>query len=275
MSARILLVEDTPHNLQLMTYLLETHEHTIIAAGTGEKAIELAPAWRPELIVMDLQLPGIDGYQALAALKSIPAVAGVPIIAVTSFAMVGDRDRALSAGFDEYLTKPIDPQTFREEINAHLPERLRGSLPVPAEVEPAQRANPAAPDASGLHAADILVLDDSLINQTLLRSMLEPHGFHVRTASTVQEAIAAIEAKRPDLVLSDVHVGRQSGAELLTHVRSAPVLTLVPFAFITATTDWQDPLLAAGSATRVIHRPIDPEALLNEVNALLDSRTGG
>ncbi|HLL64509.1 MAG TPA: response regulator [Micromonosporaceae bacterium] len=270
MGGRILLVEDTPHNLQLMTYLLEAHGHAVTGAATGEQGIDLAQASPPDLIVMDLQLPGIDGYQALEALRSASALIGVPVVAVTSFAMVGDRDRALSAGFDHYLTKPIEPETFTDEIDSCLPEQLRGSLSPPAGAQPIQPADQPVSRLNGHHEADILVLDDSLINQTLLRSMLEPHGYRVRTAFTVEEAIAAAVEQRPDLVLSDVHVGRQSGTDLLSQVRSIPLLTVVPFAFITATTDWQDPLLGAGT-TRIIRRPIDPAALLEEVEALLNS----
>jgi CheY-like chemotaxis protein len=273
MGARILVVEDTAHSLQLMTYLLETQDHTIVAAVTGEQGVELASTTRPDLVVMDLQLPGIDGFEALAALRSMPELDAVPVVAVTSFAMVDDRDRALNAGFDHYMTKPIDPETFTEEINTRLPERLRGSPAVPADAEPPPAVPAARATPDGRPAADILVLDDSLINQTLLRSMLEPHGYQVRTASTVEEAIAAAEDSQPDLVLSDVHVGRQNGAALLSYLRAVPILTLVPFAFITATTDWQDPSPAAGE-TRVIRRPIDPSALLGEVERLLNSRTG-
>jgi two-component system cell cycle response regulator len=273
MGARILIVEDTPHNLQLMTYLLETHGHAVVAAVTGEQGIDMARASRPDLVVMDLQLTGIDGYEALKALRLMPELDAVPVVAVTSFAMVGDRDRALDAGFDHYMTKPIDPETFTEEINTRLSEHLRGSVPVPTGVKPTPIAEPAMAGPNGRQPADILVLDDSLTNQTLLRSMLEPHGYRVRTASTVDEAIAAADDMCPDLVLSDVHVGRRTGVDLLSHLRAVPILTIVPFAFITATTDWQDPMLGDGR-TRVIHRPIDPAALLDEVKALLDSRTG-
>src|SRR5688500_5002782 len=100
MGARILLVEDTPHNLQLMTYLLEKHGHAVTTAVTGERGVELARTWQPDAIVMDLQLPGMDGYEALTALRSLPDLAAVPVIAVTSFAMSEDRKRALDAGFD-------------------------------------------------------------------------------------------------------------------------------------------------------------------------------
>jgi two-component system, cell cycle response regulator len=277
MGARILLVEDTPHNLQLMTYLLESYGHAVIPAVSGEEGVERASTSRPDLVVMDLQLPGIDGYEALAALRSMPDLDTVPVVAVTSFAMVDDRDRALSAGFDQYLAKPIDPETFTEEISSLLPEHLHGIRTVPAGPEPARitppaTSEPAISEPDGHDAADILVLDDSVLNQTLLRSVLEPHGYRVRTASTVEEAIAAAEQARPDLVLSDVHVGRQTGAALLSYLRTVPVLTVVPFAFITATTDWQDRLPGLGEL-RVIRRPIDPAALLDEVKTLLNSRT--
>ncbi|MDT4990266.1 MAG: two-component system, cell cycle response regulator [Actinoplanes sp.] len=275
MGAAILVIEDTPESLRLMSYLLAAYGHAVTTAVTGEQGVELARAARPDMILMDLQLPGIDGFEALAALRSIADLDGVPVVAVTSFAMVGDRDRALAAGFDHYLTKPIDPETFPDEINARLPAELRGYLPEQPGVPPtpAPSTTFTLPETNGHPAVDILVLDDSLINQTLLRSMLEPHGYRIRTASTVEAAIAAAEEKCPDLVLSDIHVGQQTGADLLSHLRAMPARTVVPFAFITATNDWQDPGLGDGKA-RIIQRPIDPTALLDEVNALLSSRAG-
>jgi two-component system cell cycle response regulator len=272
MGARILLVEDTPHSLQLMTYLLTAYDHTVVAAATGEQGIAMASAAAPDLVVLDLQLPGIDGFETLTTLRFIFDRVAVPIIAVTSFAMVGDRDRALAAGFDHYMTKPIDPQTFTEEINVRLPTQLRGSCRLPVGSD--QSPPPPASSPPGCPGADVLILDDSLINQTLLRSMLEPHGYRVRTAFTVDEAISAAEDARPDLVLSDVHVGQQSGHDLLARLRAVPILTVVPFAFLSATTDWQDRHLGDGQVT-LIRRPIDPAALLDEVEALLQQRTGG
>ena len=272
MGARILVVEDTAYSLQLMTYLLTAYQHVVVEAVTGEQAVELASAKAPDLVVLDLQLPGIDGFETLAALRSIPGRDAVPVIAVTSFAMVGDRDRALAAGFDHYMTKPIDPESFVEEISTRLPEQLRGKGRPQPGAESASATEPAV-GPSGRRGAEILVLDDSLINQTLLRSILEPHGYRVRTASTVDQAIAAAEAACPDLVLSDVHIGDHSGVELLSHLRAVPVLTVVPFAFLSATTDWQDPVLGDGKAP-FIRRPIEPSALLDEVRALLRDRRG-
>jgi len=270
MGARILVVEDTAYSMQLMSYLLTAHQHTVLEAVTGEQGIELAATTAPDLVVMDLQLPGIDGFEALRALRSMPERDAVPVVAVTSFAMVGDRDHALDAGFDHYLTKPIDPESFVAEIDRWLPERLRGNDRRQPGTEPMSVTGPAS-EPNRCPGADIVVLDDSLINQTLLRSILEPCGYHVRTAFTVAEAVAAVAAVRPDLVLSDVHVGRNSGAELLSYLRAAPALTAVPFAFLSATTDWQDPILDDGRAL-LIRQPVEPGILIDEVKALLESR---
>jgi DNA-binding response OmpR family regulator len=89
----------------------------------------------------------------------------------------------------------------------------------------------------------------------------------------VEEAIAAVDAASPDLVLSDLHVGERSGAELLSHLRAVPVLAVVPFAFLSATTDWQDPLLGDDQA-HLIKGPIEPLALIAGIKALLDDRKG-
>jgi CheY-like chemotaxis protein len=269
MGARILVVEDTAFSMQFLVYLLTEYDHTVLEAVTGEQAIEVASATAPDLVLMDLQLPGIDGFETMTALRAIPGRAALPVIAVTSFAMVGDRDRALQAGFDHYLTKPIDPETFVEEINARLPAELRGQRRPACQPGRARAAEPA-----GTHqhsGADILVLDDTAINRTLLRSILEPHGYRVRTTATVDEAIAAVDGDRPDLVVSDVHVRQQSGVGLLSHLRAVPSLAAVPFIFLSATTDWQDPVLADGRVP-LLRSPIEPSVLLAEVEALLQAR---
>jgi two-component system cell cycle response regulator len=127
--ARILVVEDTPHNLELMTYLLEAHGHAVVPTTTGAEALAQAHRARPDLVILDVQLPDADGYEILAALRADPALHDIPTIAVTAYAMVGDRDHALAAGFDGYLTKPIDPTTFSRSIDQHLPAELRGGTP--------------------------------------------------------------------------------------------------------------------------------------------------
>lgn len=125
--AHILIVEDNQHSLELMSYLLAAHGHTVASAPTGQQAIELAKTEHLDLVLLDLQLPDIDGYQVLRALRATAGVATAKIIAVTAVAMVGDRERTLNAGFDHYVPKPINPRAFVAEIESWLPSRCRTS----------------------------------------------------------------------------------------------------------------------------------------------------
>lgn len=127
MSARILAVDDVLHNLELLTYLLQAAGHQVVGATTGSEALLLAADRRPDLVVLDLQLPDLDGYEVLAQLRAHPDLADIPVIAVTAYAMVGDRDAALAAGFDGYLSKPIDPMTLTGAIDTYLPRDLRSN----------------------------------------------------------------------------------------------------------------------------------------------------
>jgi CheY-like chemotaxis protein len=118
--ARILVVEDYPDNLALMTYLLTAAGHDVRGAGTGRQTLEAAHDDPPDIVVLDIQLPDMDGYQVLTELRADPRTAHVPVVAVTAYAMVGDRDDALAAGFDGYLPKPITPRTFAQTVESHL-----------------------------------------------------------------------------------------------------------------------------------------------------------
>jgi CheY-like chemotaxis protein len=126
-SARILIIEDNPANLELMRYLLRAHGHTVLSAEDGASGIEIARKECPELILCDVQLPKLDGYGVIRDLKGDPAYRHIPLIAITAFAMVGDRDRMLSAGFDGYMPKPITPETFVAEVEVFLGSELRSA----------------------------------------------------------------------------------------------------------------------------------------------------
>jgi CheY-like chemotaxis protein len=118
--AHILIIEDNPASLELVSYLLQAFEHTVVAATDGESGLALVQELPVDLIICDLQLPGLSGYEVARQVKEDPAVAAIPILAVTAFAMVGDRDRILAAGFDGYMAKPIQPEFFVAEIERFL-----------------------------------------------------------------------------------------------------------------------------------------------------------
>jgi len=129
MSMRVLVIEDNAANLELMTYLLRAFHHVAIEARDGETGIELALREEPDLVVCDIQLPELDGYGVLSALRSSPRMTTKPVIAVTAQAMTGERARILAAGFTGYISKPIDPLTFVSQL-VEFAQRGRPTAPV-------------------------------------------------------------------------------------------------------------------------------------------------
>ena len=119
-SAKILLVEDNPGNRRLAQFLLRSQGYEVREATTAQEAFDALKTDRPDLIVMDIQLPGMDGLEATKKLKQQPTTADIPVVAVTSYAMKGDREKALAAGCAGYVTKPIDKDTFIQEVARHL-----------------------------------------------------------------------------------------------------------------------------------------------------------
>jgi two-component system cell cycle response regulator DivK len=120
MSATLLIIEDNEQNFYMMRFLLEKNGFKVIGAETGRKGIEKALRYRPDAILLDIQLPEMDGYTVAKKLKEHESLQEVPIIAVTSYAMVGDREKILGAGATGYIEKPINPDTFVIEIKSHL-----------------------------------------------------------------------------------------------------------------------------------------------------------
>lgn len=120
MKRKILVVEDNEQNLYLLTFILEAHGYDVIPAESGRTGIEKALETKPDLILLDIQLPEMDGYAVARELKSNPVLNHIPIVAVTSYAMVGDREEVLASGCTGYIEKPIDPDTFMQEVEEHL-----------------------------------------------------------------------------------------------------------------------------------------------------------
>jgi CheY-like chemotaxis protein len=118
MKGSVLLIEDNEQNCYLVCFLLERAGYTVIVAHDGHQGLARALDVRPDLILLDIQLPAMDGYAVAAALRQLPQMQGTPIIAVTSYAMAGDREKALAAGCTGYLEKPIDPDQFVDQIEA-------------------------------------------------------------------------------------------------------------------------------------------------------------
>ena len=118
--SRIFVVDDSPPARELMGYLLRARGHEAVSVSSGEEAVERALDSMPDLILMDIQMPGMNGYRALEALRGSNRPDLCPIIALTAFGAVGDREKALAAGFAGYFSKPITPATFMDQLEAFL-----------------------------------------------------------------------------------------------------------------------------------------------------------
>ncbi len=127
MKKKILLVEDNEQNRYLATFLLEQKGYDVVHAADGLRGLDMAASEQPDLILLDIQLPGLDGHAVARALKSDGTLSAIPVVAVTSYAMQGDRELVFAAGAEGYIEKPINPETFVTEVEQFF---------LPARVEP-------------------------------------------------------------------------------------------------------------------------------------------
>src|SRR5690349_23689868 len=219
MRASILVIEDNETNLRLMVYLLKAYGYVPLTAMDGQQGLELAQSEPVDLIICDLEMPLVDGYEVSRHLKGHTELRKIPLVAVSALAMVGDRDRVLAAGFDGYIAKPIDPETFVDQIGAFLPAEKCPEL----SSHPSAATSAQAPRGA-INGLTILVVDDSDSNRSFIRQTLEPSGFKVLGAKGLREAMELVCKNRCDLILSDMHMPRQSGLDLLQSVKQDPKL---------------------------------------------------
>lgn len=243
--ARILVVEDNPTNLQLMLYVLRAFGYAATAAHDGLSGLKAIDGDRFDLVLCDVLMPGIDGFEFAKRYKS-EVRNTAPLVAVTALAMVGDRERLLAAGFDGYIAKPIEPETFVTQIQAFLPPEA-----------------PAGPL--------ILAIDDEKVNLDLIRSSLAPFGYRIVEARSVREGIERAREAKPALILCDMHMIGDDGFEMLRRVKMSTDLSDVPFFILSSTargTSDRVRGLQLG-ATKFLTRPIEPDELRGEIEAAI------
>lgn len=267
MGARVLIVEDNAMNRELMDYLLRAFGFETLKAVDGRVGLDIARREKPDLILCDIQMPEIDGMEFARLAKADPALREVPLVAVTAFAMVGDRERVLEQGFDGYISKPLEPLSFIESVNQLLPIGLRRSNEAPG-MAPAAARRPAVP------VTTILVVDDSPINLELKRDLLKPHGYEVLTALTPSVALQMARERLPALIISDVGMSEGNGFDFIRAVKADPVLHDIPFIFLSST-HWNEASRQLGlelGAFRYLLRPLEPTLLLAEIEACVRPR---
>src|SRR6266852_4200486 len=211
----------------------------------------------------------MDGYEVAGRLRETPDCHHIPIVAVTALAMVGDREKLLTSGFDGYISKPIDPETFAAKVQDFLEAAAKADPVVHHPAEPPPAPFPVSDQRR--KRAVLLFVDNTAANIHLARSQLEPQGYEILTATSALEGMALARRAKPDLIVSDVHMPHHDGYDFQSMVQADPELAQIPFVFLSSSV-WsireKETALTRG-ARKFISRPIEPEALVAELEACL------
>jgi CheY-like chemotaxis protein len=211
----ILIVEDNLVNVKLFRVLLSKAGFDVRTALDAEEVFCVLSEFHPKLILMDVQLPGMDGLELSRRLKADPRFKDIIIVALTAYAMKGDRERALDAGCEGYIPKPIDTRTFVDSVREYL-------------IKPTEA--PAAQQERRL----VLIADDDPVQREALESHLTQVGFEVIAARDGAEAIEKMRLRRPDIVVTDVLMPRLDGFRLTQSVRRDPAFSSVALVLMTS-----------------------------------------
>lgn len=248
MPRKILVIEDNEQNRILMRQILTYHGHEVLEAENGATGLVMAREHMPDLILLDLQMPVMGGFAVIKELRVSPALRHLKVIAVTSFAMKGDREKALDAGFDEYVTKPIDTRKFAEIVKSFLPdESVAPKKPV------------------------ILCVDDTPANLKLLENILVPRGYEVVSAANGSDALLKVKSLTIDLILLDLMMPEMDGLQVSRKIKENKKSRNIPIIILTAYTGAESYIESLNAEVfAYLHKPFKTEELVKIVRAALD-----
>jgi len=243
----ILVVEDNPTNLKLVTDLLEFEGYRILPAVDAEAALDVVAHTLPDLILMDIALPGMDGLTLTRQLKAAERTRHIPIVALSAFAMKGDKEKAVTAGCAGYITKPIDTRKLPGQIAAFLVPRAPGAQKDPTKV---------------------LVVDDTETDRKLLCAMLQAEGLETLQAADGAQALEVLKGQTVDAIISDILMPRMDGFSLCRAVRRSERWRDLPLIFYTASfTSPEDQAFAMKTGADVfLHKPAPLKAILDALH---------
>ena len=261
---KMLVIEDNIDNLDLAQYLLQSHGHEVLRAVNGTEGVEGAKQGVAG-VLCDIQLPDISGYEVLAQIRENQGRT-LPVIALTAYAMRGDHDAAIRAGFDGYISKPIDPETFVARVEKLLSEpQSIISLRFPRVDQPASKIKL---DSKAM----VMVVDDKKENRDLMRITLESSGYAVVTEGDSRKVIHRAKELHPDLIITDLHMPHLDGHALHAAWLADWNLRDIPVIMITSSSDpsgfdGQD--MKVKGVANYVTRPLDPSAVMQLVEKAL------
>lgn len=251
----ILIVDDNELNLKLVKGLLTIAKYNTLTAPDAETGLELARRHRPDLILMDIQLPGMDGLSATRMIKSDNNLKQIPVVALTSYAMQGDDQKAKAAGCNGYMTKPIDTRTFTNSLLSYL--SFDSCSEPPPQKEP--RKYPI-----------ILVVDDEPKNLKLLAARLSKAPYRIETAASGPEALEKARNIFPDLIILDVMMPKMDGYEVTRRLKADLKLKEISIIMLTSLDSKENRTRGIScGAQDFLTKPVNIAELINRINSLL------
>lgn len=250
---KILIVEDNPLNMELVTDLLAMKGYDIIAANSAEDAIKYVKTEEPDLILMDISLPRMDGLTATKILIKEMGADNVFIVALTAHAMKGDREKILAHGCMGYISKPINIQSFVKEIASFIEQR--------------KLQKKTTNHGSG---GRILVVDDEEFNQEILNDRLVEQGYEVVLASNGEEALQKVKEFSIDLILLDIMMPKLDGYEVTRRLKKGKETKIIPIVMVTALKDLSSRVKALeAGCDDFLGKPVEAIELKARVKSLL------
>ena len=252
-AGRILVVDDNPTNLKLVSDVLECEGYEILKAVDAEEAQEIIQRDRPDLVLLDIALPGMDGLTLTRKLKAEERTKDLVIVALTAFAMKGDEQKARDAGCDGYITKPIDTIALPTLVAGYLPNRSLANSP------------------SGLR---ILVIEDSPSDLKLAQHVLVGAGHNVSGAKAAEQAIQAVKQNKPQVILLDMLLPGADGLVLARALKADPETRHIHIVAVTSYPERfsKADALAAGCDAYLV-KPLNTRELPGQLEDVAKGRT--
>ncbi len=251
---RVLVIEDNDLNRKLFCAILKMGHYETLGAVDAETGLKIAEEHRPDLILMDIQLPGMDGLSATRLIKKAPNLQGIPVIALTAYAMPEDEQKALNAGCSGYISKPVDTRNFLDRLTPFLQPTNAGQ----------------AGEDWFDHKKKILIVDDNSSNIKILRAKLVSENYKISNAMDGEEALRKVAEAPPDLILLDVMMPGMDGFEVTRRLKKNPETKDIPVILVTALDEERHKAegLEAG-ADDFLNKPVNTIELQARVNSLL------
>jgi CheY-like chemotaxis protein len=265
----VLVVDDEADNLGLTEGVLEFYGAKVHCAQSAEKGLDLLETVKPTFILLDLSMPDMDGWQMHKRLRANDATTHLPVIALTAHAMSGDKERVMKAGFDGYISKPINIETFISEIKSWLLDAKPADLSQSVEVKKAaQQAAEAKAKGDGLN---VFIVEDEEDSAHMVGELLTYHGLNVRKARDGREALATLAEADPlpDVIVTDLALPGKDGWQLLKELRDTPATAGLPVVAITA---FHSPTVADDARKAGFNgyfsKPVDAQKFVDKLTAL-------